>query len=569
MRNVLTASIVTPKVYRPTEEQRALIESDRSALILGGPGRGKTATAIAAAADWVRRRPVDSVLFTSFSNAAVHRIGEAAGLAIRAADRRLQFRTFHGIAMEVLRDFGRFAGLATPVRALDRAEARIIEVERGWLELPEEQRAEELKRLARTEGCVAFELMVPLATTMLAVSGTMRRAVSARYPFIVVDEFQDTRAEQWELLKMIGGGSRVVALGDPDQMIYRSEHGAASRRMVDFASWKEIEPTRLTGPNFRCDVPVIPAFAEALLRGTRFDMPDRGVRLYTAYRKQFRAKLAEVWRFIRSKAGDRATIGFIAPSGATAHRLSGHLKNPSETARGRIPIHAHIAADDGALDAFRIAVCAAVDWVRSKDAPKLDRLAAALTGFCAHWSKRNVTAAKVEAISKTLRLGGRAGRPLRDFLSSAQVGDIRRFADDMLSAMQEESSLKIPAESLRLHGLPSFRRIATLQGNLFDEYRRARAACGLAGDPHSRSTTSMLSMHRSKGREFDFAVMIVDPRAHSGDATIDELRRQYYVAATRARKGLAVVYVPGEPGVVLAPVLGIPAGKLVGDSDDV
>ena len=62
----------------------------------------------------------------------------------------------------------------------------------------------------------------------------------------------------------------------------------------------------------------------------------------------------------------------------------------------------------------------------------------------------------------------------------------------------------------------------------------------------------MLTMHRAKGREFDYAVMIVDPLAHSAATTIDELRRHYYVAATRARKGLAVVYVPGEAGPVWA-----------------
>lgn len=565
---MLAATIVTPKVYTPTDEQRVIITSQQSALILGGPGRGKTATAIAAAADWLRRRPGESVLFTSFSNAAVQRVGEAAGLAIGPRDRRLQFRTFHGIAMEILRDFGRFAGLATPVRALDSTDARITAVERGWLDVSAEQRTEELVRLARTEGRVAFELMVPLAIGLLAASGTMRRAVSARYPFIVVDEFQDTRREQWELLKLIGVHSRVVALGDPDQMIYRLEHDAATRRVADFAEWKGIEPIRLTGKNFRCAVPVIPAFAEALLRGLRFDVPDRGVRVYTAHRKQLRAKLAEVWRFIRSKTGDRTSIGFIAPSAAIAHRIAGQLRNPGKTAKIPIRVHAHVAVDDSDLDAFRIAVCAAADWVRSKDRPAGDRLAAALASFWAHWSRRDVTDTKVNAIAKSLRPGGRSARPLRDFLSTAEVGEIHKFADDMLTAMQKETHLKVPAESLRLHGLPSFRQIAALQGSLFDEYRRTRAACGFAGDHHSRATTSVLTMHRSKGREFDYAVMIVDPRAHNGAATIDELRRLYYVAATRARKGLAVVYVPGEAGAVLAPVLGVPAGDLTKDHED-
>jgi hypothetical protein len=367
--------------------------------------------------------------------------------------------------------------------------------------------------------------------------------------------------EQWELLKLIGGSSRVLALADPDQMIYRLEHNAATRRMEAFADWKGIEPTRLTGQNFRCKVSVIPEFAEALLHGRQYELPDRGVRIFTAHRRQLRAKLAEVWSLIRSKAGDEATIGFIAPSAATAHRVAGQLKSPGAHAKVRIPIHAHVAADDGDLDSFRLAVCAAADWVRCKDEQTSQRVAATLAGFWGHWARREVTAAKVDSIAQALRPGGRAARPLRDFLYRAVVGDIRSFADEMLTAMQDDSMFKVQAQSLRRHGLPSFRRIATLQGSLFDEYRRARSACGFAGDHHSRATTTMLTMHRSKGREFDYAVMIVDPLAHSAATTIDELRRQYYVAATRARKGLAVVYVPGEAGPVLAPVLGVPAGN--------
>src|SRR4051812_17960596 len=75
MRNLLSASLLTVK-YAPSPEQRNIIESDLSALIIAGPGRGKTATAIAAADAWLKRNPSGTrVLFTSFSNAAVLRIG--------------------------------------------------------------------------------------------------------------------------------------------------------------------------------------------------------------------------------------------------------------------------------------------------------------------------------------------------------------------------------------------------------------------------------------------------------------------------------------------------------------
>ena len=115
---------MTVRTYDPTPEQNAIIESDASALIIAGPGRGKTATAIAAANAWLKRNPQGGrVLFTSFSNAAVRRIGEAAGISLRAHERRLQVRTFHSVAMEVLRDFGRFGGLKRPVKTLDQPES--------------------------------------------------------------------------------------------------------------------------------------------------------------------------------------------------------------------------------------------------------------------------------------------------------------------------------------------------------------------------------------------------------------------------------------------------------------
>jgi hypothetical protein len=59
-----------------------------------------------------------------------------------------------------------------------------------------------------------------------------------------------------------------------------------------------------------------------------------------------------------------------------------------------------------------------------------------------------------------------------------------------------------------------------------------------------------------KGREFDFVVMVVDPRAHSSKTTLDELRRPNYVSATRGRRWLGVLYPPNAPGTVLGPVVG-------------
>lgn len=544
-------------VYEPTAEQLTIIDSDDSALVVAGPGRGKTATAIAAAKSWLARNPASSrILFTSFSNAAVKRIATTAGIDPAGLDRRVHFRTFHSIAMEVLRDFGRYVGLSKPARALDRTEERIIAAERGWDVGDEPRYHAELKTLAREEGLVAFELMVPLASALLRVSPTLRRAVGQRFPFIVVDEFQDTRPEQWEFLKLVGGTSRVVCLGDPDQMIYEHQHQNALRRMSEFESWKSVRQTGFDGPNFRCHSTIV-RFAEALLHGRR-DVPSGrdGVQIFPAYPQQRRASLAAIWTAIRKQAGRDSTIAFVVPSSNTARRLAAELRQPDRMLAVPVPIYAHIETDEGALDAFRFVACAAADWLARSDEETLRTFAVSLVVFSAAWSRKSVSNARVEAVTRRLRPGARAESPLRDYLAAASPDSFVSFADGLLTSLEADAEFSSAGVALRRHGLPRMNDMSLGQGSLFESYRQVRSAAGLEGTTLSRARTTVLSMYRSKGREFDFVVLVVEPRDHSNRVTTDELRRLYYVSATRARKWLGVLHVPSRSGPVLGPVLG-------------
>ena len=69
------------------------------------------------------------------------------------------------------------------------------------------------------------------------------RAYQNRFSFILVDEFQDTNAAQYELIRLLGAHGNVAAVGDDDQSIY-GWRGADVRNMQDFlrglprrASW--------------------------------------------------------------------------------------------------------------------------------------------------------------------------------------------------------------------------------------------------------------------------------------------------------------------------------------------
>ncbi|MBU1983915.1 UvrD-helicase domain-containing protein, partial [bacterium] len=93
-----------------------------------------------------------------------------------------------------------------------------------------------LKSLAVEEGLVGFDLMVPLATSLLRASPTVRHAIGCRYPFVIIDEFQDTDplqaevvfflsekpgrfAANWQDVELDEG--KLFLVGDPKQSIYR------------------------------------------------------------------------------------------------------------------------------------------------------------------------------------------------------------------------------------------------------------------------------------------------------------------------------------------------------------
>ena len=544
--------------FEPTDDQLAIIEADGSALVVAGPGRGKTVTALAAASAWLdRHRPPDRVLFTSFSNAAVQRLASSASIRLARYRGRVQFRTLHSVALEVLRDYGRFAGLSSRASVLDKTEEHLLVAERGW-DPADDAYQEILRSVARETGRVAFDLMVPLALRLLKRSPVLAEAVAARYPFIVVDEFQDTKPEQWEFLQMLGHSGRVLALGDPNQMIYSAQYAAALERFAAFCQWKSTVQVGLQRRSFRCHAPAILDLAEALLSGSRCAIDgNSGVQLFPAYHTQRRAVLAVIWKEIRRQAKPDSTLAFIVPSERVARELASDLRTPNPSHRAPIPIHARIETREGWMDTYRLAVCAASDYA---DAPSDDRrrvLAASLAVFVTTWSKKKLTDALVRQIDAALRASARKRSPLREFLGAPANDDRGMFAGSLLEALKSDPLSATAARDLERQGIPDLAEcLGGLRGNLFAAYRAGRSPAGLDGMLPSPGRTTMLSMYRAKGREFDFVVLVADPRAHSSKTTLDELRRLYYVSATRARRWLGVLYPPNTPGTVLGPVIG-------------
>jgi superfamily I DNA/RNA helicase len=317
-----------------------------------------------------------------------------------------------------------------------------------------------------------------------------------------------------------------------------------------------VEPSSFEGPNLRCELNEINEFANALLTGEMFHGTDQNVQIFKAYPNQRRAVLALIWAEVRKQAGPGASIAFIVPSAAAAQELVADLRTPAATSTVKLPVHTKIETDEAKYEAFRLAALAAADRARQPSPANLRTLAVALAVFGQEWSRKTATVGRVQSIEKRLSEHSRAASPLREFLRKPFEKDLPSFAQQLALALEADAEFSSAGAALRKHGLPKVRLESIEQGSFFDEYRRSRQAVGLEGQGISPNKTTMLSMYKCKGREFDFVVMVVEPRYHSSKTSLDELRRLHYVTATRAKSWLGVLYVPNRAGPVLEPVLG-------------
>lgn len=258
-----------------SEKQLEMMEAEGHLLVIGGPGSGKTTASILKAAQLAARdlRPGQRVLFLSFARATVSRVIEAIGYEQRVPreqKRRIDVETYHSFCWRVLKTHGYLIGLPRRLQLLTPSmEAIALSAVRSQCaSSPKKKAAEkaELLRLAKEEGRVCFDLFAPCVGDILGRSTRIRELLATAYPVIIIDEFQDTNAEQWCVVRELGRMSTLIVLGDPEQRIYDFA-GADPERLNHFRA--EFAPTELDlgAHNHRSVGTDIVAFGNDILTG--------------------------------------------------------------------------------------------------------------------------------------------------------------------------------------------------------------------------------------------------------------------------------------------------------------
>ncbi len=271
-----------------TDEQRAGIEhGEGPCMVIAGPGTGKTAILTRRILHLVKNMnvPPPQILAVTFSNRAAREMRERVETMMDSRD--LTISTFHAFGLGILREHCAAAGRKEDFVIVDEDDvpeimtgilkdekkisrmARAIEAAKQGAEADAETEKvlekynDELKRLN------AFDLadLVAIPIALFKDNPAILEEYRRRYRWILVDEFQDINAAQYDFLMLMAGGGNpnLFMIGDPDQAIYGfrgSDARYLSRFMEDYPGTRMLRLDR----SFRCPDPVMRAAAQVLGR---------------------------------------------------------------------------------------------------------------------------------------------------------------------------------------------------------------------------------------------------------------------------------------------------------------
>jgi ATP-dependent DNA helicase UvrD/PcrA len=290
------------------EQRAAVLHTEGPLLVLAGAGSGKTRVITVRIAHLVGKGvPPERILAVTFTNKAAREMRERLAALIGKAQAELPFvGTFHSFCVEVLREHGALVGLARSFTisdgsdqlALLRGVLRTLQVEGATMQPGDLQarisllknrligaeaflskaadEQEELvgrafsryeEELARARSLDFDDLLLRTVQLLKKKDGPLAR-LRERFRYVLVDEYQDTNAPQYEIVRAVAGGHRnLCVVGDDDQSIY-GWRGADVTRILHFdKDFPGAKVVRLE-TNYRSTEPILRAANKVIAHNT-------------------------------------------------------------------------------------------------------------------------------------------------------------------------------------------------------------------------------------------------------------------------------------------------------------
>jgi len=266
-------------------------------LVLAGAGTGKTRVVTHRIAELIRNGTLpEKILAVTFTNKAATEMQQrTAALLGRKLPKKPEISTFHSLCVRVLRRQIQHLGYPPKFAIYDRGDqegvARTVLRELSipttslrpgdllyfigrWktasiapadaastAETDKEHLAaagyRRYQKAVKAAGAVDFDDLLVLAEDLLVRFPDVRRSEAGRFSHVLIDEYQDTNACQYRIIKSLALGHRnLCVVGDDDQSIY-GWRGAEVAHILRFKlDWPEAKVVRLED-NYRSTAEIL------------------------------------------------------------------------------------------------------------------------------------------------------------------------------------------------------------------------------------------------------------------------------------------------------------------------
>ncbi len=598
-------------------QERAVAHLSGPCLVIAGAGSGKTRVITHKIGRLLRAGlEPDQIAAITFTNKAAAEMRERAAQLVdkRGVASKLAISTFHALGVRMLRESGQALGLkpkfsilaADDVTGLlrdagattDNAQARrwqwTISLWKNAMLTPEaaarvaendDERvaAKVYARYAdmlQAYQAVDFDDLIWLPVTLLQQHADVREHWQNKLRYLLVDEYQDTNAAQYDLLRLlVGDKGRFTAVGDDDQSIYGWRGATLDNLRRLQTDWPTLEVIKLE-QNYRSTNAILRA-ANAIIHSNPKLYPKslwsehgegEAVEVRAAQNEDEEAQMVAA-RIQALRSGRNAELAHIA----VLYRAN-HQSRPLEQALRRANIPYVVSGGQSFFDRAEIKdVCAYLRllanpdddpaFLRAVTTPRRGigpQTLAALSTFAGQWK-----VSMFEALfrdSMPAAVGARPADHLREFgrllhdiewrARTAPAGELLREMLETIGfrAWLEEHSDNPREAEQRWKNVDDFcgwieRKAEEDKVGLTQIAQTISLITQLQERGEQRDAVTLCTLHAAKGLEWPHVVLagceegllpfFTDDRPLT-DTTLEEERRLMYVGVTRARQTLVL-----------------------------
>lgn len=345
------------------QQQKEAVQSTKGpVLLLAVPGSGKTTVLVTRLGYMIycKNIPPESILTVTYTVAATKDMSER--FAVRFGEdmaKRLEFRTINGICAMIIQYYGRRIGktpfelvkdekattgmlikicqdhgMGYPTESdLKNVRTLITYIKNMMLNEEELQKLEEESdiriagiyreycRQMREQKLMDYDDQMLYAYNILRKDLGVLAYFQNRYPYICVDEAQDTSKIQHAIIALLAAGTgNLFMVGDEDQSIY-GFRAAYPEALLSFEKKHSGAKVLLMEENFRSNAKIVEAADKFIQKNTlRHEKHMRAAREAGADIREISLKSRKAQYVYLMKAAQKCTTGMAGMSGSEEHR---------------------------------------------------------------------------------------------------------------------------------------------------------------------------------------------------------------------------------------------------------